>query len=283
MMKLILAIFVQFSLGYSLTIQCSFTSLSWYSAGLLYTCYGYSQANPGTAVELSEVSGEHKGTLKNSDVKALNFNGQSIETLPQNLASYFPNLRVISCIKSGLSSITAADLKPFPNLEYLTLPENKLVSISGDLFKFTPKIEGIILSKNKLKSIGNNLIAGLGNLRFADFQNNPCINGFAQTPSAFAALNYELSVKCPYNDDGTSSREEETPDVCEKMQKCSLAADIKNLQNQFAEMSEEFEQMKIELAGLKAAKTEQIGRNAMKLLKINELNMRLNELKTAWR
>jgi hypothetical protein len=248
----------------------------------LYTCYGYTQANAGiTTAELSAVSGQHKGTLKNSDVKALNFNGQSIEKLPQNLANFFPNLRVISCIKSGLSSISAAELKSFPNLEYLTLPENKLVSISGDLFKYTPRLEGIILSKNKLQSIGKNLLVGLNNLRFADFQSNPCINGFAQTSPAFSALNYELSVKCPYNSDQTNSREEETPDVCEKLQRCSLAADIKNLQDQFAEMSTEFEQMKIELAGLKSAKTEQIEKNVMKLLKINELNMKLNELKTA--
>jgi hypothetical protein len=265
-MKSILVFIIQFSITSASVIQCSFTSMSWYSSGVLYSCYG-GFLNSGSPEALQNVLGTHSNALSNSEVKAIYFNRQSMKKIPSNLSSYFPNLRVISCINSGLSLISSDDLKPFTHLEYLTLSSNDIVKISGDLFKFNPNIQGIIFANNKLKEVGKNLIAGLNQLRFADFQSNPCINGYAESPASFAALNSELSAKCPY--------QEEPSSPCQRLAQCTLATDVTVLQQRFDELSQEFEMMKSDLQELKTMKQNLEQENIKKGEKIKNLYKKL--------
>lgn len=225
-----------FSFANCLVFDCGFYTIAWYSSGNFYTCYS-TVINSGDSLLLEDVKGEHKETLKNSDVEALKLNGQVLERLPSNLAEFFPHLRIIACLASKLTKISAEELEPFSNLEYLILPRNSFSQLDAGLFKFTPKLQGINFANNKLQSIGENLLVNLKALRFADFQLNTCINSYAETSRGLQQLNYELAAKCPViadnSTDSTSLR-------------CSLADEVDETQTKVTKVSKEFEALKFQ-------------------------------------
>lgn len=236
-MKLILVLIFGLSFANCLVFDCSFYSVSWYTSGNFNTCY-LTVINTGNPLILEEVRGENKA----GSVEALSANGQTLERFPTNFASFFPKLKIISCVNSKLIKISAADLKPFVNLMYLNLARNQLIELDGDLLKFTPQLQGVIFQRNQLKEVGKNLLKGLNVLRFADFQYNPCINGFVQN-GGFSSLSSELSRKCPQVDKIIN----ETISL-----RCSLANENDELQLNVKFLFEEFENLKFELLELNA-------------------------------
>jgi Leucine-rich repeat (LRR) protein len=95
-----------------------------------------------------------------------------------------------------LKTISADDLKQFPKLEILFLNMNKLVSLDGNLFQHTRKLQSVDFYANELEHVGENLLTGLENLKYASFQNNPCIDIYANTHQKVQELNDQLPIKC---------------------------------------------------------------------------------------
>jgi hypothetical protein len=177
-------------------IDCKFvfqTSLC--LGGTFYTCLVKNvQLGDENFLKINE---DHMSGKNNSDVETFNSNQKNFTSIPKEIGESFPNLKVVSFENSGLSSVSAEDLKQFKNVKSLIFFRNELKIIKSDLFTFTPDITCVNFRDNKIEHIGQNLLMGLEQLIFVDFEENPCIQMIASNRSEVLDLAAKLSVNCP--------------------------------------------------------------------------------------
>ena len=121
-----------------MTLSWKFSISSWKVVGNVYKCQPFF-ISIGDSNVLEGVRGNHLSAKNNSDVEALEIFAQNLPIFLKKIDSFFPNLIAIHWANSGLTSISAEDLKPFPGLRLLRLLYNRLTHIDSDLFKYTKK------------------------------------------------------------------------------------------------------------------------------------------------
>ena len=164
-----------------------------------YTCYAFVvyQCDPrpdyvqGSKFYLSEfsfdsfiskfiftVSKNHIDGLTRMDLKVLFYYPVyfQLDSMPSNVATFFPNIEIIVCASCGLWYIDAVDLEQYQHLTYLLLNNNHFTTLPGDLLKYSPNIVDLHLSGNEISSIGEGFFDAVPKLDTLDFSGNPCYN-----------------------------------------------------------------------------------------------------------
>jgi len=182
----------------AISINCQFTYINWEIVGRQYNCDVNQIDISGNDTALLEVTGTHQTSNTNADVGNLIFSGNyPLDRLPTNIESFFPNLVMIYFIGGNLAYVSAENLQPFQNLRVFFAFQNQIATIDGDLFKYSPNLQRIVLDGNLITNVGEDLLTGLTQLTYANFQNNPCINILADTPEGIESLKTALQLQCP--------------------------------------------------------------------------------------
>lgn len=182
--------------AYSLIISCHFID-DWSVVGDRYKCIVAEVLNP-EIVEVTAIRGAHSSGRSNIDVESfeVTYDGV-IGAFPKKLETFFPNLIDIRLAKSGLTTLSSADLTPWPKLKAFTAHHESIKTIDGDLFKNSPSLTWINLSDNLIRNVGAGLLSNLNELEHINLANNPCTNSYARTPKEIEDLKVELISQCP--------------------------------------------------------------------------------------
>lgn len=162
---------------------------------LYYTCISSVESTESSALE--RVSGDHDVGKSDVDVEYLNINQQSMPSFPEDIEKFFPNLKSLWIVESGLLSIGARDLRQLPQLIFLILRDNPITTLNSDLFSFTPELEYIEIVRCSIEKVGATLLARLDNLKYVDLTNNTCISANAADRAQVLALMPSISEQCP--------------------------------------------------------------------------------------
>lgn len=179
-------------------LHCDFAFDSWSPIGNVYIC----RATPlDVSVNQTHVLGyygTHAAGYLSTDVKAIWFraNCDQLTRVPRGLLDFFPNIVELSIHYCGINSLSGNELTEYPNLQSWTLHGTEVEKIPGNFFKSTPEMAFIGFQNNKIKFVGENLLNNLKNLQKANFQENLCINKFANNKSEMEELIEELGKWC---------------------------------------------------------------------------------------
>lgn len=143
-----------------------------------------------------EVRGEHPNGSPTEDVWALDVHNSTLNKIPQNIGTFFPNLRLIRWFPGILTSIAPEDLEPFSELVIFSLRSNRITTLDGNLFQHTPRVSFLVFTDNLLEDVDSTLFDGLL-MHSAYFDENPCIDMIASSPETFVALIHAFEDQCP--------------------------------------------------------------------------------------
>lgn len=179
-------------------IECEYEMMYWH-IGYFYTCTAtVFSVNIPTAV--TAINGTHMEGKFHADVKGFWISGsKTLTKIPNGIGDFFPNLKVFWWCNGNISSIDSSTFQAFPNLLQIDLGHNKIVTLDGDEFQFTRKLRYISFKYNLLEHVGKDLLTGLIDLTWADFQFNPCTKAWtaADAPNQIHELKDQLLIKCP--------------------------------------------------------------------------------------
>lgn len=136
------------------------------------------------------------GSMTPTIFQELAFEAKAVHYLPMGIAKFFPQLKKLLVLSTGLKSIKTDDLEGLTNLEVLHIWGNDVTELSGDLFKFTPKITEVSFPSNRIIRVGKKLLKNLIKLDKLDFRCNKCIDGDTSEID-FETLKKELRIQCP--------------------------------------------------------------------------------------
>ncbi|XP_037047386.1 uncharacterized protein LOC119082112 isoform X2 [Bradysia coprophila] len=178
---------------HGIALDCVFRSHSFSVIGSRYACDARVLFDANENV--TTVYGLHEAGKGHEDVHGIVIQSQSLEFVPTNIESFFPNVIAISLGDNHITSIQNRHLAPFPNLEYLWLAGNNFTLVDGSLFSGLNSMRLISFNSNSIRHVGHDLNLPLnGDVRFSA---NSCISETAATPDAVAALKLNLLRNCP--------------------------------------------------------------------------------------
>jgi len=128
-------------------------------------------------------------------IRGLEIIHRTCHYFPKGIENVFGNLLIIEISNSNLKQITKSDLQPFTELIELDLKSNDLEVIEKDLFMYNKKLNEVWFDHNKLKHIDNMAFEST-QLKFAFFENNPCISMDADTEKQITTLKREIAQSC---------------------------------------------------------------------------------------
>ncbi|CRK91139.1 CLUMA_CG004825, isoform A [Clunio marinus] len=167
---------------------------------------------------------------------------RNLQQFPSNFDHFFPNLFDIFLAPSGLTTITAEDLKPFPALIRLEIPDNRIQHVEGNLFQHTPNMRAVGFSFNSIETVGLGLFEGLRGFTapgsLVSFLGNTCISESANGPEQIAILIQNLERDCLPPITTTTTTEaavDECPSSCRTLID-SFASRIEQLEMQMKEI-----------------------------------------------
>jgi hypothetical protein len=213
----------------SLKIECFFRMHSFgVNSEYVYSCDGrlVSDDNPGV---ITEIVRNHRFGFTDDSVEAFFLYLAELNSIPQNISDFFPNVKAFDFGSNEIVAISASDLQPFPELVYFSVAGNRIVSLDSDLFIHNSKLVTINFGDNHLQIVGANLLGHLIGLTTADFRGNPCIDVVASSPEEITDLNLELPVSCTSLNQTPEvpSTTSETPESCTV--RCSLDDEVDEL------------------------------------------------------
>lgn len=186
------------TLASGVEIDCWYRMTNWIPGGI-YIC-GATITNVEDPTTVRNINGTHLAGRSNEDVRGFSvFLHDILTTIPTGIEKFFANLELFAWDNGNISTIDSSTFKPFPSLLFISLGNNKLISLDGDLLQHSRKLREIEFHGNLLEHVGHDLLTGLTDLTYADFESNPCINIRANTPEAIQELNRQLPIKCPLN------------------------------------------------------------------------------------
>lgn len=194
------------ALSNGIILDCDYWNLRW-ATRIAYSCYPY--VIPTGSNRIEQVIGHHTFGRTNADVLGLDIWNEELTFVPRNIHEFFPNIRMIRFVHTGLSSISADDFKPFPQLIEFFSDFNPVTSLDGDLFKHNPGIRYLDFHSNGIEEIGPGFMSHLPALESSDFRHNLCVDFFAETVAEIQQLEL-LLAKCLPSDDRTPTPTEET-------------------------------------------------------------------------
>lgn len=189
----------------AVVIRCDFGFDHFPIVGYQYGCYNATVTDKSSPSYVSNIYGRHQvvtiedepKNLTASDVRVFQLSHMTrLESLPEGIVSFFPNLVGFRWEDDNLTQISANDLIPFPDLQVLSLWNNKLRSLHADLFKHTQKLIYINFSKNPIEEVGYGILDDI-NVLEAYFQLSNCIDFIARGANAMFQMKVLLHVKCP--------------------------------------------------------------------------------------
>lgn len=195
-----LAFFAIVNVNLGVEFLCSYKIVYWGNVGSVYSCeasVNY-RSNPS---RVDKISGSHLQGKKNDDVKSFYIISfyYSLDIIPKGIENFFPNLEVFQWYGGTIPAIDLSFFEPLPNLLHIDFMNNKIVKLDGNLFQFTRKLREINFSGNLLEQVGYDLLTGLNNLSRVYFENDLCIDTYANTPDQIEDLNLQLPILCPHS------------------------------------------------------------------------------------
>lgn len=147
---------------------------------------------------IKSISGNHQPGMSNEDVRFFRTNGKTVNFMPRNLESFFPQLEVIQIMNSKLGIVTMDDFKPFgANLKKVWFNGNLISIVDADLFKHNPNLEFIAFFHTKVKHVENGAFDHLKKLTTLHFEANLCHNANAVNNRAgVLGLIEKIQEKC---------------------------------------------------------------------------------------
>lgn len=131
----------------------------------------------------------------NAHVLALRMNSKSMTTLPENIESFFPNLKALHFGENLISNINNSYLSPFTDLRFLSLWYNRVTKLDSNLFEGLQLMSYINFEFNRITNIGHDFVLPTSaNVRF---YGNPCTSDSASTPEGIVLLKFYLLIRCP--------------------------------------------------------------------------------------
>jgi hypothetical protein len=127
--------------GNSLSLNCEYIFFNWYLFPNSYTCRA-TVVFEGHGRNVEKVTGNHLQRMSNNDVIGLWIDQQrSVDFIPQNLMSSFPNIKLLTISSCGLKTISSMEMRQFGlKLEVLGFYENSIETIGFNLFQFNPNL-----------------------------------------------------------------------------------------------------------------------------------------------
>lgn len=179
----------------AMVLDCEFDIFPFHIVRIVYRCYGNVTLDGKGDDKITAVLGTHLYGQRNVDVEGLIIRSQDIESIPVNIHSFFPALRVLNLPLNSISSVTRKDLSPFPNLEFLALFGNRITSLGSDLFDGMKSLKFINLGRNRIKHVGHNL--ALPPSAEIYLYSNSCVDRDAVTELEVTYLRFSLIMNCP--------------------------------------------------------------------------------------
>jgi hypothetical protein len=99
-------------------------------------------------------------------------------TFPATINVSFPAIRLLMIHRSSVNSLTRANFATLTTLVELHVTNNRqLLSLNDDVFRDLAELQVLTLEHNNLHAIGPNLLDHLPQLRYVNFDGNPCMTG----------------------------------------------------------------------------------------------------------
>ena len=121
------------------------------------------------------MSDEHSEDYSNNDVAGIWLRWKVMHYFAHNLTTFYPNIKAVSIMQSGLKEIQQSDMKTIPILEHLTLSANKIKKLDDGLFDYNPVLKYINLAYNQIYSIETNVFENMKSLQNLNLEGNTCI------------------------------------------------------------------------------------------------------------
>ncbi|CAG9810327.1 unnamed protein product [Chironomus riparius] len=128
------------------------------------------------SAKLTSVNGNHTDLKSNDNVTGFYAINKNIQHFPQNLDTFFPNLKLISIWACGLTEVHQNDLKNLTNLIYFDLISNGIEVIEEGLFEYNPKLEAVGLIDSSIVHIDHKVFDGLSHLKYLWLGGIPCLD-----------------------------------------------------------------------------------------------------------
>lgn len=183
----------------SLLLNCKYKTATFHIFPDCYTCEA-TVLLLGHEVNVEDVSRNHLAGKSNNDVVALQIlNQEAVDFVPQNVNSFFPNLKVFEMRFCGVKTISSPELEQFgKKLEYLSFWKNDLEKIHHDLFKFSQNLKVIIFESNKIRHIDHDVFELTPYLRHLYLHYNVCVSSSSvDNDATLQELKFQLALKCP--------------------------------------------------------------------------------------
>jgi Leucine-rich repeat (LRR) protein len=139
----------------SLRLNCNFILYNWWSTPNAYTCKATVQMT-GHARNVEAISGTHLSGKGSSNVVGLWIDNQrGVNVIPQNVLSFFPNLKLFTVSSCGIRTVAASDFEQFGSkLQSLGLHDNYIEQINHDLLESLTNLKLVSFSDNYIRNIG---------------------------------------------------------------------------------------------------------------------------------
>lgn len=160
-----------------------------------YTCQGRI-VTLGNATKIYGVTQNHLKGKSNDQVDHFRIVSQPLESIPEGIEVFFPNLLGLSFIDTKLTKLSKEDLQPFPQLQLLAVSKSQLEVLDPTLFKFTPYLKWIFFYENNIIHAGIDFMAPLKSLTKADFSGNICIDEISEGKERVRILKLKMLMKC---------------------------------------------------------------------------------------
>lgn len=193
---IILIILLSIRMGISDELVCEFLQLNVLDivkGDEVYSCKG--RVNLGDNDGDTTVSGIHKLSKSNENVKGLQITEDDMSYFIKNIDKTFPNLEQINLSSNKITKLTNEDLLPHKNLKYFMINNNNISSLNSNIFENLPKLEEFYFIDNGLLHVQHDITLPT-NVSFY-FKNNTCINENATDTEAVQRLQYSFIVNCP--------------------------------------------------------------------------------------
>lgn len=157
------------ALANSFDMVCKLLNAHFAVVGDVKSCYSQNltiQSPDDGEIIVDSINGDNKTVLE--DVHSLWVNDGICNYIPQNIATFMPNLKALRISYIGLKTISKHDLAPFPELVAFEFYGNSLEYIDGDIFSLNTKIQSIYLQDSNLFVINGPIFEPLKSLNFVE-------------------------------------------------------------------------------------------------------------------
>lgn len=118
------------------------------------------------------VGGQHASGRTNEDVRNLRIRDSTINRIPANIFSVFPNIEALEVFNCGSLNFIPPDFYFANNLREVRIVDNTIPALMLSPFTGVPTLETLILDNNGLTNLGPAPFVNLGQLRTLSIANN---------------------------------------------------------------------------------------------------------------